>query len=185
MLLAFTSVDGLDNFDSQAEHGPDSQVVLVLVGDGVDTKSIEEEITKQCQSLPRGDFASKALNHSFIVIARDMVEVCVFHPAYLPSGLCIVFFCSRVQTCIIQLLENCSIILALFFFRGSITCKGPLIILYFSERFQAVNFSNLYAPEHLIINVRDAEKWESFIENAGTIFFLFEFLWCMCSSLFF
>lgn len=33
--------------------------------------------------------------------------------------------------------------------------------------FQAVTFSNLYAPEHLIINVEDAEKWESFIENAG------------------
>jgi histidinol dehydrogenase len=25
----------------------------------------------------------------------------------------------------------------------------------------------MYAPEHLIINVKDAEKWESFIENAG------------------
>lgn len=33
--------------------------------------------------------------------------------------------------------------------------------------FQAITFSNLYAPEHLIINVQDAEKWESFIENAG------------------
>lgn len=35
--------------------------------------------------------------------------------------------------------------------------------------FQAISFSNLYAPEHLIINVKDAEKWENFIENAGTI----------------
>ncbi|XP_058751056.1 histidinol dehydrogenase, chloroplastic-like isoform X2 [Vicia villosa] len=32
---------------------------------------------------------------------------------------------------------------------------------------QAITFSNMYAPEHLIINVKDAEKWESFIENAG------------------
>ncbi|TQE12048.1 hypothetical protein C1H46_002442 [Malus baccata] len=90
---------------SQAEHGPDSQVVLVIAGDGVDVKAIEEEISKQCQNLPRGEFASKALSHSFTVFARDMVE--------------------------------------------------------------AVSFSNLYAPEHLIINVQDAEKWESFIENAG------------------
>ncbi|XP_021657799.1 histidinol dehydrogenase, chloroplastic isoform X2 [Hevea brasiliensis] len=93
---------------SQAEHGPDSQVVLVIVGDGVDLKSIEEEISKQCLSLPRGEYASKALSHSFTVFARDMVE--------------------------------------------------------------AISFSNLYAPEHLIVNVKDAEKWESFIENAGSVF---------------
>ncbi|CAL5381426.1 unnamed protein product [Camellia sinensis] len=93
---------------SQAEHGPDSQVVLVIAGDGVDIRAIEEEISKQCKSLPRGEFASKALGHSFTVFARDMVE--------------------------------------------------------------AISFSNLYAPEHLIINVQDAEKWESFIENAGSVF---------------
>ncbi|XP_048141541.1 histidinol dehydrogenase, chloroplastic-like isoform X8 [Rhodamnia argentea] len=93
---------------SQAEHGPDSQVVLVIAGDGVNIKAIEEEIIKQCGSLPRGEFASKALSRSFIVFARDMVE--------------------------------------------------------------AVSFSNLYAPEHLIINVKDAEKWESLIENAGSVF---------------
>lgn len=59
----------------QAEHGPDSQVVLVIAGDGVDVRAIEEEISKQCRSLPRGEFASKALSHSFTVFARDMVEV--------------------------------------------------------------------------------------------------------------
>lgn len=62
----------------QAEHGPDSQVVLVVAGEDVDVTAIEKEISKQCNSLPRGDFASKALNHSFIVHARDMVEVCLF-----------------------------------------------------------------------------------------------------------
>ncbi|KAI3964047.1 hypothetical protein MKW92_014290 [Papaver armeniacum] len=35
---------------------------------------------------------------------------------------------------------------------------------------QAISFSNLYAPEHLIMNVKDAENWEEFIENAGSIF---------------
>lgn len=59
----------------QAEHGPDSQVVLVIAGDGADIKAIEEEVKKQCDNLPRGDFASKALSHSFTVFARDMVEV--------------------------------------------------------------------------------------------------------------
>jgi histidinol dehydrogenase len=93
---------------SQAEHGPDSQVVLVIAGEGVDIIGIENEIEKQCQNLPRGEFASRALSHSFIVFARDMVE--------------------------------------------------------------ALSFSNLYAPEHLIINVKDAEKWESLVENAGSVF---------------
>ncbi|KAF7016396.1 hypothetical protein CFC21_030016 [Triticum aestivum] len=90
---------------SQAEHGPDSQVVLVIAGDGVDLGAIEAEVSKQCDALPRGDFASKALGHSFTVFARDMVE--------------------------------------------------------------ALSFSNMYAPEHLIINVKDAEQWEELIENAG------------------
>lgn len=61
----------------QAEHGPDSQVVLVIAGDGVDLNAIQEEIMKQCQALPRGEFALKALSHSFTVLARDMLEVCL------------------------------------------------------------------------------------------------------------
>ncbi|XP_058082752.1 histidinol dehydrogenase, chloroplastic isoform X2 [Magnolia sinica] len=93
---------------SQAEHGPDSQVVLVISGDDVDVAAIEVEISKQCESLPRGEFAAKALSHSFTVFARDMVE--------------------------------------------------------------AISFANMYAPEHLIINVKDAERWEGFIENAGSVF---------------
>ncbi|CAA3033288.1 histidinol dehydrogenase, chloroplastic isoform X2 [Olea europaea subsp. europaea] len=68
---------------SQAEHGSDSQVVLVIAGDGVDLTVVLDELNKQCKSLPRGEFALKALSHSFAVFARDMVEVralvCDFH----------------------------------------------------------------------------------------------------------
>ncbi|XP_044507133.1 histidinol dehydrogenase, chloroplastic-like [Mangifera indica] len=28
----------------------------------------------------------------------------------------------------------------------------------------------MYAPEHLIVNVKDAEKWECLVENAGSVF---------------
>jgi histidinol dehydrogenase len=50
-------------------------------------KAIEEEISKQCQSLPRGEYASKALSHSFTVFARDMVEVSpLFENSYV--GIC-------------------------------------------------------------------------------------------------
>lgn len=118
----------------QAEHGPDSQVVLVVVGDGVDLKAIEEEIAKQCKSLPRGEFASKALRHSFTVFARDMIEVPPPPPSLSTLTLCFYYL------------------------------KPTLLIL------QAITFSNLYAPEHLIINVKDAEKWEGLIENAGSVF---------------
>ena len=119
----------------QAEHGPDSQVVLVIVGDGVNLKAIEEEIAKQCKSLPRGEFASKALSHSFTVFARDMIEV----PT--PS-------------------------LSLYRHTFALTIPNQLFFLIF----QAITFSNVYAPEHLIINVKDAEKWEGLIENAGSVF---------------
>jgi histidinol dehydrogenase len=40
--------------------------------------AIEAEVSKQCNSLPRGEFASKALSHSFTVFAKDMVEVISF-----------------------------------------------------------------------------------------------------------
>jgi histidinol dehydrogenase len=37
--------------------------------------AIEAEVGKQCNALPRGEFASKALSHSFTVLAKDMIEV--------------------------------------------------------------------------------------------------------------
>ena len=88
----------------QAEHGPDSQVVLVISGDGVDLKAIEEEISKQCQSLPRGDIALKALSHSYSVFARDMVEVSpimtgfssIYHAILYAS---LGFYCFSIHIC--------------------------------------------------------------------------------------
>ncbi|XP_044507228.1 histidinol dehydrogenase, chloroplastic-like [Mangifera indica] len=64
-----------DLLSQLAEHEPDSQVVLVIGGDGIDLRAIEEEIRKQCQDLPRGEFASKPRSHSYTVFARDMMEV--------------------------------------------------------------------------------------------------------------
>lgn len=36
---------------------------------------------------------------------------------------------------------------------------------------EAFQFSNRYAPEHLIVQCNDAEKWEEQISNAGSVFF--------------
>ncbi|KAI5055652.1 hypothetical protein GOP47_0029173 [Adiantum capillus-veneris] len=92
---------------SQAEHGSDSQVVLVGVGD-INIEPIEAELRRQCKELPRGDTAAKALTHSYTLLVPDMTEACAF--------------------------------------------------------------SNLYAPEHLIVNIDDAEQWLGHIENAGSVF---------------
>ncbi|BBN14024.1 histidinol dehydrogenase [Marchantia polymorpha subsp. ruderalis] len=93
---------------SQAEHGPDSQVVFVAVGDDVDVEAIEAEVEAQCNALPRGSIAAKALQNSFTLIVSTKAEACAF--------------------------------------------------------------SNLYAPEHLIVNVENAASWLDSIDNAGSVF---------------
>ncbi|PNW86211.1 hypothetical protein CHLRE_02g077350v5 [Chlamydomonas reinhardtii] len=92
---------------SQAEHGPDSQVVLVALP-GVDLAAVSAEVDRQCNALPRNETARKALGHSYVVQVASRAE--------------------------------------------------------------AIRFSNMYAPEHLIVNVEDAEDWLSELDNAGSVF---------------
>lgn len=92
---------------SQAEHGADSQVVLVAQSAGF----IEETLTeteRQLQSLPRMEAARKALANSSAVLVED--------------------------------------------------------------RAQALAFSNLWAPEHLIIASENAADYVPGIINAGSVF---------------
>ncbi len=95
------------DFLSQAEHGPDSQSVLV-------TNSIEfadavkKEIKLQSALLDRREFIQKSLKSSLIVITDTIDE--------------------------------------------------------------AIEFSNRYAPEHLIMNFRNAEKKKAKVINAGSVF---------------
>lgn len=90
---------------SQAEHGEDSQVVL-LCDNEKKVDEIFEEITKQLKLLPRKGIVEKALLNSFALIV-DNLE-------------------------------------------------------------QAMDFSNQYAPEHLILNV--ARPDTSAVKNAGSVF---------------
>ncbi|KAF2618508.1 hypothetical protein F2Q68_00040166 [Brassica cretica] len=39
-----------------------------------------------------------------------------------------------------------------------------------NQKYVGDSSPEMYAPEHLIINVKDAEKWEGLIENAGSVF---------------
>ena len=43
-------------------------------------------------------------------------------------------------------------------------------IVSVSGRGEAIKLSNMYAPEHLIVNVEDAEDWLPELDNAGSVF---------------
>ncbi len=92
---------------SQAEHGADSQVVLVTTSER-QADAILEEVQRQLQTLTRKEIAEKALNNSFVVVTNSLNE--------------------------------------------------------------AIEFSNQYAPEHLILNVNNFEKYVPLIRNAGSVF---------------
>jgi histidinol dehydrogenase len=66
---AFVAADLL----SQAEHGVDSQVVLVVNRESI-AESVEKEIEKQLAQLPRKEIAAKALKNSKIIILKDESE---------------------------------------------------------------------------------------------------------------
>jgi len=100
---AFVAADLL----SQAEHGPDSQVILL--SDNLNLiESVEKELYKQLEDLPRKSTVLEALKQSFAVL--------------LPS------------------LEAC------------------------------MELSNIYAPEHLIINCTNASDLANSVQNAGSVF---------------
>jgi histidinol dehydrogenase len=92
---------------SQAEHGPDSQVLLVSDSAGL-LDAVEHEVERQCAALPRAAIAQQALVH-----------------------------CRLIRV-------------------GAIA--------------QAFEVSNLYAPEHLIVQVSEPRTWLDDIASAGSVF---------------
>ncbi|RMG59143.1 MAG: histidinol dehydrogenase [Bacteroidetes bacterium] len=100
---AFLAADLL----SQAEHGIDSQVLLVTTAPGI-AEATQIEVERQLASLPRKDIAREALSHSRVLVLRDEDE--------------------------------------------------------------AVDLINAYAPEHLILAVKNDEALADRIVNAGSIF---------------
>ncbi len=92
---------------SQAEHGPDSQVVLLTDSSEL-MADVKREVDEQLPKLPRKSIAGHALLNSISVLFSD--------------------------------LEEC------------------------------MEFSNLYAPEHLIINTVNAKSLADRVVNAGSVF---------------
>lgn len=100
---AFVAADLL----AQAEHGPDSQSILVSESAEL-IQNVNTELKKQVEDLPRKDFALTALENSYAIKVNNPDE--------------------------------------------------------------GVAFSNLYAPEHLIIQMDDWEPISRKIQNAGSVF---------------
>lgn len=92
---------------SQAEHGTDSQVILLSDSETI-INEINVEIERQLKELPRNEIAEIALQNSKSILLNSIDE--------------------------------------------------------------AINFSNFYAPEHLILSIENAENFTDKITNAGSVF---------------
>lgn len=95
------------DFLSQAEHGVDSQSILVTTAPEL-IPLVQAAIDRQLEALPRKEITAKALVHSRIILLKDMEEV--------------------------------------------------------------IDFTNVYAPEHLIIQTKTYDALADRIENAGSVF---------------
>ncbi len=74
---------------SQAEHGPDSQVLLVTdSGNMIDR--VKAELKIQLADLPRKDIAAEALNNSKMILLKNQEEVIEMVNIYAPEHLIIV-----------------------------------------------------------------------------------------------
>jgi histidinol dehydrogenase len=92
---------------SQAEHGPDSQVVL-LTDSAALIEAVAAEVQRQLAELPREAIATRALEHARLVRVDSIAE--------------------------------------------------------------AVAISNDYAPEHLILALREPRAWLDQVQSAGSVF---------------
>ena len=73
---------------SQAEHGIDSQVLLITTSESK-LEEIQQEVDKQLEALPRKDMASKALDNSRYVLVNSAEEMIDLSNCYAPEHLII------------------------------------------------------------------------------------------------
>lgn len=71
---------------AQAEHGADSQAVLVSTSANLIEKSLEE-VNKQLAVLPRKEVAAKALTNSYTILVDDLEVAMDFSNNYAPEHL--------------------------------------------------------------------------------------------------
>ena len=73
---------------SQAEHGTDSQVLLITTSETL-AANVESEMEAQLKALPRHDIAAKSLENSKVVIVKDKDEAMALSNMYAPEHLII------------------------------------------------------------------------------------------------
>ena len=71
---------------SQAEHGVDSQVLLIASNRNI-VEQVQLELTQQLANLPRADFATKALGHSKAIVIASREDAIQLINAYAPEHL--------------------------------------------------------------------------------------------------
>ena len=71
---------------SQAEHGVDSQVLLIASNSNI-VEQVQFELTQQLANLPRADFATKALGHSKAIVIASREDAIQLINAYAPEHL--------------------------------------------------------------------------------------------------
>lgn len=81
---AFVAADML----SQAEHGVDSQAILITASQKL-ADEVMTEVYRQVEDLPRVDLAKQALEHSKIIVVKDLQEVIDITNKYAPEHLII------------------------------------------------------------------------------------------------
>ncbi|MGN0310167.1 MAG: histidinol dehydrogenase [Bacteroides sp.] len=73
---------------SQAEHGADSQAVLITTSQAL-AEAVEQEVERQLAELPRRDIAERALQWSKLIVVQSMDEAMEMTNAYAPEHLII------------------------------------------------------------------------------------------------
>lgn len=89
-LPSFVAADLL----SQAEHGADSQVVLLTTSETFVAK-VQDEVKAQLNLLPRNAIATKALNNSKVVLLNSLQEATDLSNSYAPEHL--ILACSDAE----------------------------------------------------------------------------------------
>ena len=73
---------------SQAEHGADSQALLITTSSTL-ADAVEQEVARQLAELPRRDLAERALQWSKLIVVQHMDEAMEMTNAYAPEHLII------------------------------------------------------------------------------------------------
>jgi histidinol dehydrogenase len=71
---------------AQAEHGMDSQSILVCTSNQI-KEEVLIELDKQLQVLPRAEIAKAAIENSYVVVTKDLTEAMSFSNQYAPEHL--------------------------------------------------------------------------------------------------